>query len=165
MANPKQDTAKNPLSPNIFPFLCFPGYTDKQYEGLLEAGKKRKGRFQMTLNELTYEQKVALAAMVEAVAILDGDVSEAEGRKIGGIALELGEEEYRGLLDEAESRFADVDALKEFLGSVKDQEARDLIYGTVLDEAMAEPTVDVSASELLKWLATEWQVQVQIEDV
>lgn len=118
----------------------------------------------MTLNELTHEQKVALAAMVEAVAILDGDVSEAEGRKIGGIAVELGEKEYRDLLDEAESRFADVDALKAFLVSVENQEARDLIYGTVLDEAMAEPTVDDSASELLKWLAAEWQVEVRIEE-
>lgn len=116
----------------------------------------------MTLNELTQEQKIALAAAVEAVAVIDGRVSEGEGRKIGKIADELGDEEYRTLLDEVESRFEDIDAVKGFLQGIEDQNARDLIYGTVLDEAMAEPSVDVSTSELLKWLADEWQVKVEI---
>jgi len=149
--------------PNIFHFFCL-AFIVKYRTGISESliEQRKRGKL-MTLNELTQEQKIALAAAVEAVAVIDGRVSEGEGRKIGKIADELGDEEYRALLDEVESRFEDIDAVKEFLQSIEDQNARDLIYGTVLDEAMAEPSVDVSTSELLKWLADEWQVKVEIE--
>ena len=112
----------------------------------------------MTLSELSYEQKIALVALMKAVAMANAKVSDGEARGIAGVADALGDETYRTLLDEAESRFESVDALKEFLGKITDTAARELIYGTVWDESMADPDIQHSESELLQWLAKSWEI-------
>ncbi len=118
----------------------------------------------MTLQELTHEQKVALAALMEIVAIADGEVSPAEKVRINRLVEALGEEAFRDLLTEAETRFTTPEALHAFLGTIEDQEARNLIYGVVLDEAMSTPTpLDLSAG-LLRRLAQSWNIDVDVSD-
>jgi len=116
----------------------------------------------MRIENLSHEQRIALVALVEAMAISDGAISEGEERKIGQVAEALGDEAYRSLLDEAEQRFADREQLREFLKTVTDAAAQELIYGAVMEEAVTVPSVDHAASELLNWLKGAWDIRVEM---
>ena len=116
----------------------------------------------MELKELSHEQQVALVALVEAVTLADGTVSEADEEEIGRLAGELGEDTYRELLDEAERRFHDIGALKKFLARIKDQGVRELIHGTVLEETMIDPPASHPKSELMAWLAETWNIKIEM---
>lgn len=118
----------------------------------------------MELTELSDEQQIALVALLEAVANSDGLVSEGEEKEINQIAEIFGDDLYRSLLNEAERRFQDLDDLKRFLVTIKDQEARELIYGVVLEEAVLEPSMEHRKAELLGWLAELWHIRVETED-
>src|SRR5262249_25481313 len=69
---------------------------------------------------------------------------------------------YQRLVPEVDRRFPTEDALKAFLPSITRQDARELIYGTVLDTAI-EDSVDLRDSEFLDWLATPWDVRVELQ--
>ena len=114
----------------------------------------------MTLKELTHEQKLALTALIEAVTISDGNVSDSEEQKINRLMDEFGEENFRALLDEVETRFESREDLYEFLEGFENKEACELIFGTVMDEVMASPSTDGGPTELLDWLAVTWGVDV-----
>jgi hypothetical protein len=118
----------------------------------------------MTLRELTHKQLLALVGLMESVATLDGTVSEGEEQRISRVAEELGDEAFRDLADEVSETFDDRDALKAFLLEVTDKDARELIYGMVMDEVMAEPTINAAPSDLLEWLAEAWDVSVNVGD-
>ncbi len=112
----------------------------------------------MTISELTHEQLVGLVGLLEAVIMADKTVSEPEQVVLYGIVESIGEEMYRAVLEDADTRFADLDALKTFLQTIDSQEARELIYGTVWQEAVATPSVNHDESELLSWLASTWAI-------
>jgi len=78
------------------------------------------------------------------------------------IATTFGDDAYRTLTAEADERFVDEPALQAFLGTITRQEARDIIYGTVLDTALANG-VDRHESSLLGWLANAWKITVQFD--
>lgn len=117
----------------------------------------------MELPDLNHEERLALVALLEQVVESDGTVSEAEVAKIERVVGALGEDEYRRLVEEVDSRFTDEESLKTFLGGIGRQDARELIYGTVLETA-AEHTVSVPESNVLDWLAKLWNVRVEIGD-
>ena len=117
----------------------------------------------MEIRDLTHDERLALVALIEIVVEADRNVSEEEILELGLVGSELGAEEYDRLADLANERFPDEDALKAFLPSITRQEARELIYGQVLDAAV-EDGVDVLESELLDWLAKAWNVRVEIID-
>ena len=116
----------------------------------------------MEIRDLSHDEKLAFAALLECTLMADGEVSEAERDAMNGIVAELGDAEYRALLDEVDERFSNRTQLKEFLRTVKRQEARETIFGTILDDALAE-ALDHSEKELLDWLAREWAIEVEIE--
>jgi hypothetical protein len=116
----------------------------------------------MDIVDLNREQKIALVALLEALAVSDGDVSEAEEQEIGHVAAALGEDAYRGLLDEAEQRIQDVPRLKTFLRTIKDQAARELIYGVVVEEFLRDDPAGSKRQELLAWLEGAWDIPVEI---
>ncbi len=116
----------------------------------------------MTVDDLTHEQKVALAALVETVAISDGEVSPGEESRINRLVDTLGEEAFRDLLTEAEARLSEPDALERFLTTIDDQDARNLIYGIVLDEAMSNPSPLTPAADLLRRLAQTWKIDIEV---
>jgi hypothetical protein len=121
-----------------------------------------EGEQRMELNELTHRQRIALVALVEAIVLWDGQVTEGEERGIGVIAGALGDEEYRRLVEEVDEHFEDIAALKKYLATIEATEARELIYGMALDEALSSPGVDESKSDLLQWLADTWQIKVEM---
>lgn len=72
----------------------------------------------MTLDGLSHDEKLVLVALVEAVAMSNGIVSEGEIRGIGKIVEEIGEDDYRKLMDEADTKFDNLDDLKGSLSSI-----------------------------------------------
>lgn len=116
----------------------------------------------MELNDLTHDERLALVALVEVVVSSDANVSEDEQNQIAHIADALGDDAYRALANEADERFPDEGALKSFLGGLQRQEARELVYGTVLETALPD-VIDTHESSLLGWLATAWKITVQFD--
>ncbi len=115
----------------------------------------------MELTGLSEKHKVATVALVEAVAMADGNISEGESDTINRLATALGDEAYRGLLDEAERMFPDLQALKAYLQNITNAEERDLIFGTVLAEVMSTPATVHGQSAMLQWLAETWGIQTE----
>jgi hypothetical protein len=117
----------------------------------------------MELSDLTHDERLALVTLVETVVGSDVAVSEDEQAHIDQLAAVFGDEGYRALATEADERFADEAELKRFLAALVRQEARELIYGTVLDAALPD-IIDQHESSLLGWLATTWGITVQIDE-
>jgi len=113
----------------------------------------------MTISGLSYEQKLALVALLELFVMADGLVTEGEVKEINQIASELGDAEYRELMNEADARFKGIDNLKELLTTIRERAARELIYGLVLEEVMSAPS-PTKVPEILDWLKAEWQIEV-----
>ena len=116
----------------------------------------------MELPDLNNDQKLALVALIEATVTADRRASEEEADALADITAELGDAEYRRIAIEADGRFKGEDDLRAFLSALPGQEARELIYGTVLDLAMAD-FVAGHESELLQWLAQTWQIEASFD--
>jgi hypothetical protein len=116
----------------------------------------------MELRDLSHEERLALVALLEVVLESDRTVSDGEVADIDDVVGELGREEYERLVAEVDRRFPTEDELKAFLPSITRQDARELIYGTVLDTAI-EDAVDARESAILDWLSTLWNVRVEVQ--
>jgi hypothetical protein len=75
----------------------------------------------------------------------------------------FGEGGYQKTLDAFESRFHDEASFKTFLKGIGRQDARDLIFGTVLDGA-GEGALDHAETSLLDWLVQTWNVKIEIQE-
>ncbi len=115
----------------------------------------------MTIAELSYDQKLGLVALMRYVIMSNSVVTEGEKTQIDVVADALGDEEYRQLLDDTTDRFADMAALQEYLSAITDQDARNIIFGTIWQESVADPDIKHSESELLTWLGSAWGIEVE----
>jgi uncharacterized tellurite resistance protein B-like protein len=116
----------------------------------------------MELTDLNPDERLALVALIEATVRADHGVSQQEGEALADIVDALGEGAYREAVEAADKRFKNEDDLKAFLQGIQREEARSLIYGTLLDLAMSD-VVTGSESPLLSWLASTWNVEAAIE--
>jgi uncharacterized tellurite resistance protein B-like protein len=116
----------------------------------------------MELADLNRDEQIALAGLLEFVVLASGHVTEDEQNEINAIVEALGADRYRSAVDEVDKRFPDENALRVFLSTIERQEAREVIFGTVIEAAMAD-TVEGRESALLDWLAQEWKVEVTYE--
>jgi hypothetical protein len=117
----------------------------------------------MELAELNKDEQIALAGLLEFVVLASGHVTEDEEKELDTIIESLGEEAYRAAVEEVDKRFEDEKTLRTFLSTIVRQEAREIIYGTVIDAAMAD-TVEGRESALLDWLADEWKIEVTYDE-
>ena len=117
----------------------------------------------MELDDLNQDERTALVGLMKVVVMSDGDVSEDEAEHVEMIAEALGEKAYQTTLDTFEARFPDVESFKTFLRSIARQDARDLIFATVL-EAAEENGLEDAETEMLDWLASAWNVEIEIAD-
>ena len=117
----------------------------------------------MELADLSKDEQLALAGLLEFVVLASGHVTEDEELEIKAIVEAIGEETYRAAVNQVDKRFPDEQALRVFLSSIGRQEAREIIYGTVMEAAMTD-TVEGRESALLEWLAKEWKVEVTYEE-
>ena len=116
----------------------------------------------MDLRELGHDEQLALVALVELVVEANARVTAEESHEVSHVAEALGRKRYRRLTEEADDRFRDEAAFREFLATITRQDARELIYGTVLRAASAD-TMSNPESALLEWLAKAWQITVRFE--
>jgi hypothetical protein len=117
----------------------------------------------MELSDLRGDERLALVALLEAAVVADGSVSDEEVDDIGEVVAAFGDDEYRKLVDEVSRRFRSQDDLMKFLETIERPEARDLIYGFFLEEAIGEALRGREA-ELVDWLAKVWKIDVKIDD-
>jgi hypothetical protein len=117
----------------------------------------------MELHELSPDEKIALAALIEFVVLASGHVTEDEEREIDEIVEELGEDAYRKAVEEVDQRFSDEEAAKKFLATITRPEARELIFGAVMGAAMTD-TIEGHESTILDWVAKEWKLEVKYEE-
>lgn len=116
----------------------------------------------MELKDLALDERIALAALLEMVVESAAPLTEGDVDQVREIVAEIGEQSYREAADEADRRFADEAAVRQFLTTITRQDARELIYEAVLGAAMPD-SINNRESELLDWLAKEWRVSVRIE--
>ena len=117
----------------------------------------------MTLQELTRDEQLALVALSEVTVVSNRTITDTEVAELDQLVHELGEDAFHELAEQAEMRFGDREALRAFLKGIIRPEARELIYGTALTEALAD-TMPHEEARFLEWLATEWNIPVQIDE-
>lgn len=116
----------------------------------------------MTIQELSRDEKLALVALTEVAVISDRDVTDIEVAQVEAIVEELGEDLFHELAEEGEKRFAERTDLKKFLTTLTNPDARELIFGTVLNENLAN-TIPHEQAEFMDWLAKTWNLRVDVE--
>jgi hypothetical protein len=116
----------------------------------------------MELRDLDHDERLALLGLVQFIGESKREVTDEESESIARIVAGVGPQSYRAIAAEADERFIDEHALRTFLGQIDRPEARELIYGVVLDVALGD-TIQNSESELLDWLADEWRIQVSFD--
>jgi hypothetical protein len=118
----------------------------------------------MELEELNQDERTALVGLMKLTVMSDGNVSEEELESVEDLVDAFGEDAYESTLDAFEKRFTDGESFKVFLSKVGRQDARELIFGTVLEAAGSE-AIEGREAELLDWLAKAWDIKIEIEDV
>jgi hypothetical protein len=117
----------------------------------------------MELPDLNQDERTALVGLMKLIVMSDGEVSEDELEDVETLVAAFGDEGYQRTLDAFEKRFQDEESFKKFLKTIGRQEARDLIFGTVLEGA-GEGALDNAETGLLDWLAQTWNVKIEIEE-
>ena len=118
----------------------------------------------MELADLNDDERVALVGLMKMVVLSDGEVADDELEHVEELVSAFGEEGYEDALDRFEDDFADEPAFRKFLEQkVPRQDARDLIFGTILSSA-EEGSLDDKESRLLDWLSATWNVKIEIAD-
>jgi hypothetical protein len=125
-----------------------------------EAGRGENPR--MELGDLDQDERLALVALIEATAQADRKVSDEEEGVLADVVEALGPDAYQKVVEQADERFQGEDDLKVFLRGISRPEAREIIYGTVLELAMAD-VVTGHEPALLSWLADTWQLESELE--
>lgn len=92
----------------------------------------------MELADLNQDEQIALAGLLEFVVLASGHVNEDEQQEIDSIVDAIGEDNYRKAVEQVDKRFPDEKALRVFLSKIERQEARELIYGSVIEAAMTD---------------------------
>jgi hypothetical protein len=117
----------------------------------------------MDLRDLNEDERVALVGLMKLVVLSDSEVSEDELEHVEVLANAFGEDGYQAALDRFERQFRDEAEFRRFLQQIRRQDARDLIFGTILESA-DEGGLDTSETSLLDWLSRTWNVKIEIED-
>jgi hypothetical protein len=117
----------------------------------------------MELPDLNQDERTALVGLMKVVVMSDGEVSEDELEHVETLVAAFGEEGYQRTLDAFENRFQNEASFRKFLQGIGRQDARDLIFGTVLESA-GEGALDHVETSLLDWLAEAWNVKIEIQE-
>jgi hypothetical protein len=117
----------------------------------------------MELSDLNSDERVALVGLMKLVVMSDAEVSDDELEHVEMLVDAFGEDSYEDALDRFESQFHDEADFRQFLERLPRQEARDLIFGTILESA-GEGALDRNETSLLDWLSRAWNVKIEIAD-
>ena len=111
----------------------------------------------MQPTDLSSDEQLALVALSRVVARADGTVSPTEGKAIKRIAAALGEATFRELFAQAAELFPDEAQLRPFLQTIERQDARALIFETILGLAASDEIAE-EEGPLVAWLEETWAI-------
>ena len=114
----------------------------------------------MDFSKLNRNELLAVVGLVKQIMVADATVSHNERNKLQLITVYIGEDKYRSLLEDINRYYEKEEKFRELLQSIKRQEVRELIYGTVFEIASAD-ALDSSETDILDWLAKEWDITVE----
>jgi hypothetical protein len=117
----------------------------------------------MELSELNQDERIALVGLMSMVVMSDRNASEEEREDVYELAEAFGADGYQKAMDAFEERFQDVKGFQTFLRGIKREDARDLIFATVLDAAEAEG-IEGQEAEILDWLAKAWNIEIEVPE-
>ena len=115
----------------------------------------------MTLGELTDEEMMALIALLSYVVEADGKMSPEEELALEAVVEEVGEARYEQAADALSRQVTDETALRALLASVARAEARELIFATVSQTAIADDLAEREAA-ILEWIKSVWEIRGEV---
>lgn len=106
---------------------------------------------------LTREELIALAASARVMMMADGSITEGESDIVARFAprLELTNEDWSGVWDEAQRRLPTIETVQTAVGSLRRREARELVY-ELLYELATDGSISDPEWDLLEWLDATW---------
>jgi hypothetical protein len=116
----------------------------------------------MELRDLNQDERTALVGLMKLVVMSDDNVSEDELEYVEELVDAFGEQAYQQTLDAFEKRFPDAQSFRVFLRTISREDARELIFGTILESAGVD-AIEGPEADLLDWLAKTWNVKIEIE--
>lgn len=116
----------------------------------------------MEISQFTKEEKIALVGLIEHLLMADNVVSFEESEALRNVVAEIGEHDYRSLIHDYRPIIENLDSFKQFLMNIERQEPREMIYGTLFEIAESD-FFEENESELLDWLAKEWELDINFE--
>ena len=116
----------------------------------------------MELKDLQQDERLVLAALVKSTVLSDRNVSPAELDWIDALVQAWGEEGYQEASNAARVRLKELGDFAGLFTLVARAEARELIYGVVLDLAQAQ-AIDGSEAKLLGLLSEAWNIKATFE--
>jgi hypothetical protein len=117
----------------------------------------------MEIADLNQDERTALVGLMKLIVMSDGNVTEDELEHVESLVDAFGEGEYQRTLDAFEKRFPDEESFRKFLRGVGREDAREVIFGTVLESA-GEGALDHHETDLLDWLSKAWNIKIEIAD-
>src|SRR5262245_63243730 len=115
----------------------------------------------MEISELNQDERTALVGLMKLVVMSDGSVTEDELEHVESLVDAFGEGEYQRTLDAFEKRFTDEASFREFLRGIGREDAREVIFATVLESA-GEGALDAQETDLLDWLSKIWNIKIEM---
>lgn len=115
----------------------------------------------LELKDLSEPERLALVALLEVVVAADAHATDGEAKQLARVVRDVGKKTYETTAEEVDRSFKDKAELRSFLATITRREARELIYETVLEVALADAPMQAEA-EVLEWLAGIWDIDVQV---
>ena len=117
----------------------------------------------MELADLNQDERTAVVGLMKLVVMSEDNVTEDELEYVEALVDAFGEGEYQRTLDAFEKRFTDEASFRSFLRGIGREDARELIFATVLEGA-GEGALDGKETDLLDWLSKAWNIKIEIAD-
>jgi len=117
----------------------------------------------MSIDDLNDEEWLVLGGLVRLLVRADGTVSTEEREHLEDIAEQLGADDFWTAIERAQIELPDPSSVKTRARDVERRPAQEIIYGVLMDLAMAG-TILSSESDILDWLAQTWGIESTIED-
>jgi uncharacterized tellurite resistance protein B-like protein len=115
---------------------------------------------ELSFRNLDETEALAFAVLVRAVIAADGRLDDEERDALQQLAVEYGEEAFWALMDRAAEAMNGPEAVQALASRVQRTEARELIYGVLVDVAIAG-AIDPREQAILDWLVQAWGIDVE----
>ena len=115
----------------------------------------------MELEDLDQGERLVLVASLQLTIMADGRATPGEAAALDAVIARIGQARYDEAFEQASRQVRDLASFETVLPTVTREEARELIYGTVLETTLADST-GLAEEPLLESMARAWNIQVEI---